>query len=62
MKLYTKFRSLLYHKMFVNFWFRMYCIYTDLAHVVSVLVGVRRVTLVIVHNGHQDVILVAICS
>ena len=28
MKMYTMFRSLLYHKMFVNFRCRMYCIYT----------------------------------
>ena len=34
----------------------------DSVHVCSILhvvhVGVRRVTLVIVHNGHQDVVLV----
>ena len=29
---------------------------SDLAHVVLVLVGVRRVTVVIVHIGHQDVV------
>ena len=28
LRLCTLFRSLLYHKMFVNFWCRMYCIYT----------------------------------
>ena len=31
---------------------------SDLAHVVLVLVGVRRVTVVIVHSGHQDVVVV----
>ena len=31
---------------------------SDLAHVVLVLVGVRRVTVVIVHIGHQDVVVV----
>ena len=32
------FRSLLYHKMFVNFRFRMYCIYTESffsAHIIA---------------------------
>ena len=31
---------------------------SDLAHVVLVLVGVRRVTAVIVHTGLQDVVVV----
>ena len=37
---------------------------SDLAHVVLVLVGVlhvRRVTVVIVHNSHQDVVVVKFC-